>query len=190
MNNLDFIGGHRTTISGSPQVIATSKGKAIQFDGVDDGLFVNNLPVEGAESFTIEIIFRPDSEGLKEQRFLHLQQDGSDYRILIETRLTDDNKWYLDTYIKNPKGDQTLYDKLKTHPTGSWYNASLVYDGSEMRHYVNGVKEISKRLELSPFDEGKTSISVRLNRVYWFKGAVREIKFTHNVLKPEEFLRP
>ncbi len=190
IDNLESIGGHKTQVLGSPAIIETPKGKAVRFDGVDDGLIVEDLPLAGAREFTLEIIFHPDAEGAAAQRFLHLQQDGSDYRILIETRLTDDNKWYLDTYIKNKKGEKTLYDKLETHPVGRWHNATLIFDGHEMRHYVNGVKEISKKLEFSPLDEGKTSIGVRMNQVHWFKGAIRKIRFTPQVLGPEEFLRP
>ena len=189
VDNLKSIGGHETTVLGSPKIIETETGKAAEFDGVKDGLVVEALPLAGAERFTLEIIFRPDAKGLKEQRFLHLQENNTEYRILIETRLTDDNQWYLDTYIKSAKGDQTLAKSANTHPVGQWYNATVVYDGQEMRHYINGVKEMSKKLAFSPLSEGKTSIGVRINQVYWFKGASRKVRFTRRVLAPEEFLQ-
>jgi hypothetical protein len=190
IDNSESIGGHKTTVLGQPKTILADAAKAIWFDGIDDGLIVEALPLAEAQQFTLEIIFRPDANGPREQRFLHLQQDDTDYRILIETRLTDDGKWYLDTYVKGKKGEKTLYDKLKTHPLDVWYNATLVCDGQEMRHYVNGVMEISKGLEFVPPGKGRTSIGVRMNRVYWFKGAVRKIRFTPRVLQPPEFLRP
>ena len=190
IDNLNSISGHKTIVLGSPKVIETDNGKAVEFDGVKDGLLVEELPLAGAEKFTLEIVFRPDAKGPKEQRFLHLQEDGCEYRILIETRLTDNGLWYLDTYIKNAKGDKTLVKSANTHPVGQWYNATLVYDGREMRHYVNAVKEMSAELAFAPLNEGKISIGVRINQVHWFKGAIREIRFTRGILRPEEFLQP
>ena len=190
VDNLESIGGHKTTVLGAPKVIETDNGRAVEFDGAKDGLLVEKLPLAGAEKFTLEIIFRPDAKGPEEQRFLHLQEDGCEYRILIETRLTDNDLWYLDTYINTAKGDKTLVEPANTHPVGKWYNATLVYDGREMRHYVNAVKEMSAELPFSPLNKGKTSIGVRINRVYWFKGAIRSVRFTRGILTPEEFLQP
>jgi len=190
VNNLKSIGGQKTAVLGSPKVIETEKGKAVEFDGVKDGLIVNALPLAAAEKFTLEIIFRPDANGLKEQRFLHLQEDGSDSRTLIETRLPGGNLWYLDTYIQTEKGKRAMLEPKNTHQLGRWYSASLVYDGQEMRHYVNGVQEMSGKLEFTPLKEGKTSIGVRMNEVYWFKGAIRQVKFTKKALDPAELLKP
>ena len=129
--------------------------------------------------------------GLPEQRFFHLQENEGSNRLLIETRLTEDDMWYLDTYMKSDETDQTLIDKTKTHSVGEWYNATLVFDGSEMRHYVNGVMELSADIAaFTPPKQGKTSIGVRINKVYWFKGAIRTARFTKKALAPEEFLRP
>jgi len=190
VNNIKSIGGHKTTVLGSPKVIETDKGKAVEFDGVKDGLVVDALPLAGAEKFTLEVIFRPDANGPKEQRFVHLQENNSDNRMLIETRLTDKNLWYLDTYLQSTKGRQTLVEPVNIHTLGQWYSAALVYDGQEMRHYVNGVKELSEKPAFSPLADGKTSLGVRLNRVYWFKGAVRQVRFTKKALEPAELLKP
>jgi hypothetical protein len=35
---------------------------------------------------------------------------------------------------------------------------------------------------------GKTSLGVRLNKVHWFKGAIRTVRITPRALSPEEFL--
>jgi hypothetical protein len=190
IDNLNSIAGCKTTYLGSPKVIDTDKGRAVEFDGVKDGILVDILPIAGAGKFTLEIVFRPDANGLKEQRFLHLQENDSNSRTLIETRLTNDNKWYIDTYIETEKGKQALMNPANTHPVGQWYSASLVYDGREMRHYINGIQEMSKTLDFRPLNPGKTSIGVRMNKVYWFKGAVRKVRFTKDVLKPEELLKP
>jgi len=190
LDDLTSVGGHETTALGAPEIIETANGRAVEFDGIRDGLLVDALPLAGAEKFTLEIVFRPDARGLKEQRFLHLQEDGSESRILIETRLTKDNRWYLDTYIHSGKGSHALYEPANMHPAGRWYSAALIYDGRCMRHYVNGTEEMSAPLEFEPLGDGKVSIGVRMNRVYWFKGAIRRIKFTPEVLEPKQLLMP
>src|SRR5690606_12625525 len=85
-DNLQRIGGHAVKVEGDPQVIDTPLGKAIQFDGDGDALFLDVHPLAGAKTFTWELIFRPDSDGGKEQRIFHLQQDGDATRFLFETR--------------------------------------------------------------------------------------------------------
>jgi hypothetical protein len=52
LDRLDQIGGHPTTILGNPRVIDTPLGKAIEFDGVDDAIFLDVHPLAGAETFT------------------------------------------------------------------------------------------------------------------------------------------
>src|SRR6478672_1584090 len=75
---LDDIAGHNTTLAGSPRLIEAHQGKAVEFDGKTDGIFLDVNPVSGLKQFTAEVIFRPYAAGPKEQRFLHFQEDGSD----------------------------------------------------------------------------------------------------------------
>ena len=102
-DRLDRIGGHPTTVLGHPRVIQTPLGKAVEFNGVDDALFVDVHPLVGAETFTWEVIFRPDRDGSPEQRFFHLQErdpkTGSDTatRLLFEIRVVGD-RWCLDSF--------------------------------------------------------------------------------------------
>ena len=66
------VGGYTTQVLGHPQVIETSFGKAVQFNGIDDALFVPVHPLAGAATWTWEVIFRPDADGAPAQRFFHL----------------------------------------------------------------------------------------------------------------------
>ena len=187
INNLDKIGGHQTTVIGNPIVIKAPGGKALLFDGVNDGLLVNNNPLAGAPTFTVEAVFRPDAGGNQEQRWFHIQEETGDDRVLLETRLEGD-QWFTDTFIKSGENSRALYAENFKHPIGGWYHVALVYDGSMMRHYVNGKEELSGPLTIPPLERGRTSIGVRMNRVYWFKGAVRKARFTPRVLTPGEFM--
>ena len=188
---LESVAGHGTEVLGSVGLEPANGGSTLSFDGVDDGLVVHSLPLAGAKEFTLEIVFRPDVGGLAEQRFLHLQEDGSENRILIETRLFEGDLWALDSYIDTPVGSHALYDASVRHKLGEWYSVALVYDGQAMRHYVNGTQELDAApLAFQPLGPGKVSIGVRMNRVFWFKGAVRSVRFTTRVRTPDEFLAP
>ena len=190
LNTADNLGGHATQVLGTPRPVGTPEGKAMEFDGQQDGIIVGTNPLAGMERFTLEVIFRPDVDGPKEQRFVHLQEAASENRILIETRLTGDNRWFLDTFIRSGETNQTLYAEKFPHAVGEWYQAALVFDGLEMRHYVNGIQEMSALIQYQPMKPGQISLGVRLNRVFWFKGAIRKVRFTHDALAPADFLKP
>jgi concanavalin A-like lectin/glucanase superfamily protein len=190
LDRLDFIGGRKPEILGQPSVIESPQGKAIAFDGLDGALFIAVNPLAGLTQFTAEVVFQPAADGPKEQRFLHFQEDGSDNRLLFETRLTADNRWFLDTFLKSGDGNYTLFAERSLHPIGPWYHAAVTMDGQTMRHFVNGVEELSTAVKFTPQGAGRTSIGVRINKVHWFKGAVRQIRISPKVLAPAQFLRP
>jgi hypothetical protein len=80
-------------------------------------------PLAGWKEFTAEIVFQPYADGAKEQRFFHLQEDGTENQF-------------------------------------------------------------------QPQSAGKSSIGVRINRVFWYRGAIRQIRISPRVLAPSEFLKP
>jgi hypothetical protein len=187
VDSLDSVAGHPTQILGSPRVVETPHGPAVEFDGIDDGLIVDLHPLAGAAEFTVEALFRPDPGGEREQRFLHLQETGSSDRMLLETRLKSGGRWYLDTYVKTGGEAYTLISRQNRHPLGEWYHVALVVRGGGMGHYVNGKLERARPIAFAPQRPGRTSIGVRINEVSWFKGAIREVRFTPRALAPEEF---
>lgn len=190
LDNLESIGGHKLTVVGKPRVIETEHGKAVEFDGQGDGLFVATNPLASLNEFTVEVIFRPAKGGPKEQRFLHFQPEGSEDRVLFETRLTPRGPWFLDTYLQTGEGKHTLYAEKSLHALGPWYHAAIVVDGKTMRHYVNGIEELATDVRFTPLTAGQASIGVRFNKVHWFQGAIRQIRVTPAVLKLDEFLKP
>lgn len=187
INSADNVDGRAAVRIGNPQVINTANGKALLFDGLDDGLVVNTNPIAGAATFTVEAVFRPDAGGTTEQRWFHIQEEANDNRVLLEIRLTGD-QWFLDSFIKSGDEKRTLYSENFKHQTGEWYHVALVYDGTTMRHFVDGRGELSGPLAIRPLGEGSTSIGVRMNRVFWFKGAISKARFTPRALSPREFM--
>jgi len=192
-DRLDQLGGHPTTVWGHPRVIDTPLGKAVEFNGEDDGLLIGVHPLAGAETYTWEAIFRPDG-GNPEQRWFHLEENpatGSDKdnRMLFEIRVID-GRWCLDAFNKSASAQKALLDRTHLHELGQWFHVAAVYDGKEFRNYVNGVQEVAAQIHLEPQGAGQTAVGVRINKVFYFKGAVRMARFTRGVLTPEQFLKP
>lgn len=191
-DRLDNIGGHPTTVLGQPVIVNSPIGKAVQFDGVDDALEIENHPLAGADAFTFEAIFRPDG-GATEQRWFHLSERDpvtgldTDNRMLFEIRVAGDN-WFLDSYNQSGTASKALMNRTALHPLGAWYRVASVYDGKTFANYVDGVQEGAAELQLAPHGAGHASVGMRINRVFYFKGAVHSARFTRRALSPAEFL--
>ena len=186
-DRLDRIGGHPTTVLGHPRLVHTPVGSAVEFNGVDAALVIDVHPLAGATTFTWEAIFRPDG-GEPAQRWLHLQQDGSDNRMLFELRIVD-GRWYFDSFVHSGDADKALINPERLHPLGAWYHVAAVYDGREFRNYVNGVQEGAAEIHFDPQGAGRSSVGVRMNLVNYFKGAIHLARFTRRALQPTEFLK-
>jgi concanavalin A-like lectin/glucanase superfamily protein len=186
-DRLDRIGGHPTTILGNPRVIATPVGTAVEFDGVDDALMVDVHPLAGAETFTWEAVFRPDG-GQSEQRWFHLQESGSDNRMLFEIRVID-GQWCLDSYGHSGDAQRALMDRTRLHPLGAWYHVATVYDGRTFSNYVNGARQNVAEIRFAPQGPGRSAIGVRINLVNYFTGAIHLARFTRHALSPDQFLK-
>ena len=74
------------------------------------------------------------------------------------------------------------------HSLDKWYIATLVFNGNEMKNYVNGNQELTGQVNYNPIDTGQFSIGVRQNLVSWFRGVLYQIRITPNVLAPSDFL--
>ena len=185
-DRLDQLGNHATTVQGNPRVVSTPLGPAIEFDGVDDALFVDVHPLAGAETFTWEAIFRPDG-GNPEQRWFHLQESGSDNRMLFEIRIVD-GQWCLDSFTLSGPAQHALLDRTRLHPLGEWYHVASVYDGRVFSNYVNGVEQGRTEIKFTPQRAGRSSIGVRINLVNYFKGAIHSARFSRRALSTSEFL--
>jgi hypothetical protein len=159
---------------------------------VEDALFVDNHPLAGAAAFTWEAIFRPDG-GPAQQRWFHLSERDpatgadTDNRMLFEIRVIG-AEWYLDSYNQSGAASKALMNREARHPLGAWYHVASVYDGREFRNYVDGVREGAAELHLAPHGPGHSSVGVRINKEFYFKGAVRLARFTRRALTPAEFL--
>jgi len=185
LDNLQSIGGQVAEVLGAPRVTAEA---AVRFNGVGDGLILPVDPLAGMAAFTIEALIRPEAGGATEQRFLHIE-DQHGNRATMEIRLTSDRRWALDTFLLGGDSRRALLDRTRLHPADRWTWVALRYDGRRMTSFVNGVEELEGAVNVTPFAAGRTALGVRLNRVYWFKGAIREVRFQARALAAADLQR-
>jgi hypothetical protein len=187
LSNPKLIGGFNPVILGNPVIKAEGKDSSIYFNGTGDGLIIPTIPIEGWSKFTIEVLFKPDGDGGKAPRFIHFE-DTALNRGTFELRSTNDGQWYFDGFLKNGKTNKgfTLIDSTKLHPVNKWFWAALAYDGKKMYSYINGQRELEGGIDFPPMNKGNISLGVRLNKVNWFKGQIREIRFHPEALDAEK----
>jgi len=184
LTDLHQVGGQTPTIWGAPQVVADG---GMRFNGTGDGILVPVNPLAGWDKFTIAILFRPDADGAFAQRFLHAE-DAHGERMTIESRVVAGQGWYMDTFLLPGTGQKglALIDPKKLHPLGRWAWGELVYDGRTMTAYVDGVQELTGPVAFPPMGAGQTSVGVRQNKLYWFKGLIKEVRFYPTALAPAD----
>lgn len=193
-DRIDKIGGHPTEVLGHPTVIESPYGNAVEFHGKGDAIIVPEHPLAGATAFTWEVIFRPDSDGAEAQRFFHIEEQdpvtGKDAgnRLLFEIRIVK-GQWCLDSFAGNRGVNLTLLNCKALHPLDQWYRVTAVWDGKTLKNYVGNDLQGEGPLVMSPEGPGRSSIGMRLNRVYPFKGAVLMSRTVPRALPPDEFLK-
>jgi len=174
------------TVLGNPEIIDSPYGYAVQFDGVDDGFLLEEMPLKDLSEFTIEMLIRFDRGGTEEQRYFHTGTVRQD-RVLMEMR-SDDDSWYLDGMFESKTKWVVLMDQELEHPLDKWYHIAFTVKDGEQATFVNRKKELEGIVEFSPIVDGSTSIGVRQNKISWFKGAIYCIRITDRVINSCEFM--
>jgi Concanavalin A-like lectin/glucanases superfamily len=178
----DQIGGHVVTTSGAPDIVEEEGGRSTCFKGEPDAALLDLNPITGLRTFTIEVLIKPRTAGSAEQRFLHIE-DARAARVLMELRIVSPQEWALDTFLFDSQTNRlTLLDRTKLHSTDEWHWVALTYDGTTMAHFVDGVRELEGPLAFRAMEQGRMSLGVRLNKVSWYQGCIREVRFTPRAL--------
>lgn len=174
------------SVLGEPGVIKSPYGDAVLFDGVDDGILIDQIPLKSLKEYTIEMVIRFDSGGTVEQRVFHTGTMRQD-RCLLEMR-SNLSTWYFDGMVETNGNWVVLMDSTLLHPLDTWYHVAFTVRDGQQITYVNGKKELQGNISFTPILDGATSIGVRQNKISWFKGAIYEIRITDRVLLPGEFI--
>ena len=125
------------SMSSKPALTDSPAGPAVLFDGEDDAFFLDGNPLQGLRTFTLEVVFLPASDGPPEQRFLHFGFADGD-RVLLETRVTEEGRWYLDSFVQKGDANKALIDPELLHPADRWYHLAYVVDDGRLKNYVDG----------------------------------------------------
>jgi hypothetical protein len=211
-DNLTRIGATQVTTLGNPQVVNTSIGKAIHFEGrgntgsspesgnpTGDALLLNTAALSGDATYTFEVIFRPSSSGAPAQRFFHMQDNASPSRRMFEIRIVN-RQWCLDTvgidvagtgvgHVPEQHGVTLACDPAHLHPLDRWYAIAATYDGKNLRGYVDGELQGQIAVTLAPLPPGTTSVGSRIDKRDFFTGDIYSARFTPAVLPPADFLK-
>lgn len=189
IGNAPATDGHALSVLGTPTVGASEHGATVCFDGKDDALLFPVNPLEGLTEFTVEILLKPDPDGANEQRFLHVQEDGTENRASLELRATPEASFIVSTFVRSGAEQLALANEKALHPASRWYWVAFTYKGGQVSHAVNGVLEADGKVAVVPLRKGQMSLGARLNREAWFKGCVREIRFSPVALSAGELQR-
>lgn len=173
-------------IIGNPEITSSPFGEALFFDGVDDALLLDRMPISILKEFTVEMVFKPALNAPFEQRILHIGTISDD-RMLLEIRAVGAN-WYFDGFAASGVNKLALIDENLLHPLDDWYHVAFVITADKLATYVNGKLELQQSYTFEPINNGSTSIGVRLNKDSWFKGAIYKIKITPKELNPNSFI--
>ena len=194
-DNTASVGGHMAKVLGHPRVIDSPMGKAVSFNGVDDAMFFDVHPLAGAETWTWEMIFKPDADGRPEQRVFHLQSidpstgtDVPEERMLFEIRIVK-GEWCLDSFATSGGQRLPLLNCEKRYPFGRWYRVTTVYDGKMLKNYVGDELQGEGEVHLVPQRPGRSSVGVRINLVDHYKGSIYSSRFTRSALGVGDFLK-
>tara|TARA_R110002050_G_scaffold97971_2_gene203639 strand:+ start:25776 stop:26468 length:693 start_codon:yes stop_codon:yes gene_type:complete len=174
-------------ISGNPKLVLSKYGESVSFNGVDDALFINEMPLKLLDEFTVEMIFNPALNAPFEQRVIHIGEVSED-RMLLEIRAVNGN-WYFDGFIASGENKLALIDENLVHPLGQWYHVALVVTKNSLSTYVNGKLELTEPYTFNPIETGQSSVGVRLNKRSWFKGDIYKVRISPKQLKPNEFIK-
>lgn len=194
LDNLTLIAGHAVTFTGSPEVIETELGPAIQFDGVKDKLLVDYNPIGDSKSFTVELVFKADPAYAtnKDPRFFQIQDptDAAAKRVMMELRLNEANQVYLDGFVKTDNSNLALIDEKLVHSSGVWNHVAITYENDTLTTWFNGRKELQGRVGYNQAilnETGKTSLGARMNDVNYYKGLMKAVRVTRAKLSPDQF---
>ncbi len=94
LRDTKLVGKFKPDVLGNPSISRDNTGSSLSFNGINDGLIIPAIPIEGWTRFTIEVLFKPAGSGPPAPRFVHFQ-DKELNRGTVEVRVTPKGTWYL-----------------------------------------------------------------------------------------------
>ena len=205
LENTNFINNSNThTILGVPEIAEGLVGNGVLFNGITDGLLIDDNPIANAEAYTVEFYAYPHDTETK-AKLLNVWTAEEDSGMFVECWGTTPDQEPLAGYV-HFKIHQTngtyWYGKgfSAALPVDHWYHVAMVVDSLDAKLYIDGELDTTVVYlndpgyvlgrEYEPFLNGFTAVGVRggANQKDFYTGLVDHIKFTKEALTPDEFM--
>ena len=170
-------GGNTGTIAGATRTASGRFGAALSFDGVDDRVTVpHSAALALGTGMTLEAWVAPTTLGGWRTALLKERAGGLSYAL----------------YASDAGGRPTVFARAASEagtagaaalPLTTWTHLAGTYDGTTLRHYVNGVQVATRALS-GALAAGTGPLSIGGNGVWgeWFAGRIDEVRVYNRAL--------
>lgn len=113
-------------------------GKSLNFDGINDGVILGtslNSQLDPINNFTVEIMVRPESNSGTRYIVGNYKTASPDE---LQFLLRQENSYY-QFWINDGPGFKLVSSPINTLQLNTWQHVTGVWDGSEIRIYIDGV---------------------------------------------------
>jgi len=192
--------GWHGTLNGDPQWVPGPSGGVLEFNGVDDWVGTNLVPIyDGDDSYTWEVIARYSAPVSVRQAIMGFEKTQSAEVVISHTDSPPGHASghsRCDNYGVNGGGH--VIKSLNPINDGGWHHLALVRDREfkKYRFYVDHVLqlEIDDNNNNTPINQdGQLAFSIgceNWNGNDWlhFAGAISEIRLASTALEPSQFI--
>jgi PKD repeat protein len=179
--------GNHGTINGAVRTTSGKYGKALSFDGVNDYVDLgSSILSSGASAFTIEawvnrgdlgddrVVCKSTGVYIPDHVFC-LGVAGNGSKSIARARLST-------------SGGSGSYDSTASFPTNTWAHLAVTYDGSAVRHYINGQLAGTRSHTGSVIAFTQNTVIGNVNTVHdrYFFGKIDEVRIYNRALSVNE----
>jgi hypothetical protein len=156
---------------------AFSQNICLDFDGVDDYVHVNNLPL-GNTDFTVEMWFASNTGNVQARELFSLDESGVIYYVY-----TNAGYLYMAVLSGAPSGAIQLSSQLVNDAT--WRHLAIVRQGNVIQPYLNGIPLAPVNLSLSfNSPEFRLSTDIGSNTSWW--GYIDDVRVWNFAKTPQQ----
>lgn len=76
--------------------------------------------------------------------------------------------------------------KAYTFTTGTWYHICAVYDGTNVKLYINGTEQLNKTASVGSYTTAATTLFIGGTNSYYTNGYLNDVRYYDHALSPKE----